>query len=163
MEQAPSYDLHVLGTPPAFILSQDQTLHLTCSLFLFILPLKAVRHSCRFVFLNRRDFLFSFQRSARVLVRFAFLLPVERLFIIPNPATSVNNFRSILSHFLKLDVLDVFPSKTRLETKMGLIKSFRCYGPRYHESWLSFFRGRYIITQGKIITRIVSSFSPQVL
>jgi len=25
--QAPSFDLHVLGTPPAFILSQDQTLH----------------------------------------------------------------------------------------------------------------------------------------
>ncbi len=24
----PSFDLHVLGTPPAFILSQDQTLHL---------------------------------------------------------------------------------------------------------------------------------------
>jgi hypothetical protein len=22
-----SYDLHVLGTPPAFVLSQDQTLH----------------------------------------------------------------------------------------------------------------------------------------
>ena len=26
-----SFDLHVLGTPPAFILSQDQTLHLTLS------------------------------------------------------------------------------------------------------------------------------------
>jgi hypothetical protein len=25
-----SYDLHVLGTPPAFILSQDQTRHLKC-------------------------------------------------------------------------------------------------------------------------------------
>ena len=29
---APAIDLHVLGTPPAFILSQDQTLHLTCSI-----------------------------------------------------------------------------------------------------------------------------------
>ena len=28
----PSFDLHVLGTPPAFILSQDQTLHLTLAL-----------------------------------------------------------------------------------------------------------------------------------
>ena len=27
----PSFDLHVLGTPPAFILSQDQTLHLISS------------------------------------------------------------------------------------------------------------------------------------
>ena len=26
-------DLHVLGTPPAFILSQDQTLHIKCSVF----------------------------------------------------------------------------------------------------------------------------------
>gem|GEM_PF-1824588 len=26
-----SFDLHVLGTPPAFILSQDQTLHLNSS------------------------------------------------------------------------------------------------------------------------------------
>ena len=25
-----SFDLHVLGTPPAFVLSQDQTLHLKC-------------------------------------------------------------------------------------------------------------------------------------
>ena len=40
------FDLHVLGTPPAFVLSQDQTLHikvLSCSLyasfvFLFICP-----------------------------------------------------------------------------------------------------------------------------
>ena len=29
----PSIDLHVLGTPPAFILSQDQTLHLIDSIF----------------------------------------------------------------------------------------------------------------------------------
>ena len=28
-----SFDLHVLGTPPAFILSQDQTLHLILSHF----------------------------------------------------------------------------------------------------------------------------------
>ena len=27
------FDLHVLGTPPAFILSQDQTLHKNVSIF----------------------------------------------------------------------------------------------------------------------------------
>ncbi len=30
-----SFDLHVLGTPPAFILSQDQTLRLIITLFVF--------------------------------------------------------------------------------------------------------------------------------
>ena len=34
MEQAPvkekAFDLHVLGTPPAFVLSQDQTLIMIC-------------------------------------------------------------------------------------------------------------------------------------
>src|SRR5690606_20265428 len=28
----PAFDLHVLGTPPAFVLSQDQTLHGICAL-----------------------------------------------------------------------------------------------------------------------------------
>ena len=32
-----SFDLHVLGMPPAFILSQDQTLHLILTLFFFSL------------------------------------------------------------------------------------------------------------------------------
>ena len=36
--ETPAIDLHVLGTPPAFILSQDQTLHLfDCSLSFVIL------------------------------------------------------------------------------------------------------------------------------
>src|SRR5690606_12383090 len=33
------YDLHVLGTPPAFILSQDQTLHKRCILRCILLSL----------------------------------------------------------------------------------------------------------------------------
>ena len=34
-----SFDLHVLGTPPAFILSQDQTLHPISSTEAFAFPL----------------------------------------------------------------------------------------------------------------------------
>jgi hypothetical protein len=37
----PPFDLHALGTPPAFILSQDQTLRLI-SLFLILLLLKVI-------------------------------------------------------------------------------------------------------------------------
>src|SRR3989304_1494289 len=48
-----SLDLHVLGTPPAFVLSQDQTLH-------FILIKREKRRSAR-----TSHSLFSFQRSGR--------------------------------------------------------------------------------------------------
>ena len=35
-----SFDLHVLGTPPAFILSQDQTLHEICEELMFSSSIK---------------------------------------------------------------------------------------------------------------------------
>ena len=58
----PSIDLHVLGTPPAFILSQDQTLHLIDSYstgsFTSFLH-KSWRSFLCFIFL------FSFQRAFR--------------------------------------------------------------------------------------------------
>ena len=56
---ATSFDLHVLGMPPAFILSQDQTLQKKFILFLFFL----------LVFLTSGiNVLLSFQRSFRFLV-----------------------------------------------------------------------------------------------
>ena len=76
-EQAPSrpFDLHVLGVPPAFVLSQDQTLYEVCILkpFGFIIILSSLRllaitsfNSCFFFQRNLQGFvlkkaLFNFQ------------------------------------------------------------------------------------------------------
>ena len=35
--QCSPFDLHVLSVPPAFVLSQDQTLYLSCILILFLI------------------------------------------------------------------------------------------------------------------------------
>ncbi len=51
-----SYDLHVLGTPPAFILSQDQTRHLNCEAKISQLLKQELKDP-------QVDTLFSFQRS----------------------------------------------------------------------------------------------------
>ena len=51
-----SYDLHVLCTPPAFILSQDQTRHFCSETERFRLPRQVIRA-------HEIDTLFSFQRS----------------------------------------------------------------------------------------------------
>src|SRR5690606_32072255 len=53
-------DLHVLGTPPAFVLSQDQTLHkgcLTCSITLLLISINPLGLTGQF------RSLFSFQRT----------------------------------------------------------------------------------------------------
>ena len=79
-EQAPSrpFDLHVLGVPPAFVLSQDQTLYEVCILkpFGFIIILSSLRllaitsfNSCFFFQRNLQGFvlkkaLFNFQDTA---------------------------------------------------------------------------------------------------
>ena len=60
----PSIDLHVLGTPPAFILSQDQTLHLIDSYFTGISFYTSFLHKSWRSFLCF-IFLFSFQRAFR--------------------------------------------------------------------------------------------------
>ena len=49
------FDLHVLGTPPAFILSQDQTLMLKCFLFDSCTSQTGNRKQC-FLFIIRRVF-----------------------------------------------------------------------------------------------------------
>ena len=58
--EGPSFDLHVLGMPPAFILSQDQTLHLI-RLFFFQCLFADIFFFFLFVFLFR-----CFSRNRRV-------------------------------------------------------------------------------------------------
>ena len=62
--QFTSYDLHVLSTPPAFVLSQDQTLHDRLFVWLFIALLAQI--IARYFYLAHRFYsfavLFSFQR-----------------------------------------------------------------------------------------------------
>ena len=62
-------DLHVLGTPPAFVLSQDQTLKLICDLILRF-KLNHLPNSKEFWFLSFT--LFSFQGSIRIAISCAF-------------------------------------------------------------------------------------------
>ena len=60
-----SFDLHVLSTPPAFVLSQDQTLHDRLFVWLLLLPyllIKIARHFCLAHRLDSFAVLFSFQR-----------------------------------------------------------------------------------------------------
>ena len=60
-----SIDLHVLGTPPAFILSQDQTLHLICSYIVTASRCLSYINLLTFVVsCNVSCFLFSFQRTS---------------------------------------------------------------------------------------------------
>ena len=56
-----SSDLHVLGTPPAFVLSQDQTLQLNC-----IILINVTRTSCYSVFKEQRKLFYATSRSSRV-------------------------------------------------------------------------------------------------
>ena len=61
-----SFDLHVLSTPPAFVLSQDQTLHdrLFVWLDLFLALLKFIARYCYLAHrLDSFAVLFSFQRT----------------------------------------------------------------------------------------------------
>ena len=48
--EGPSFDLHVLGMPPAFILSQDQTLHLIRLFFFNVFSLTFSSSFCSFSF-----------------------------------------------------------------------------------------------------------------
>ena len=66
------FDLHVLGMPPAFILSQDQTLHLILTLFFLfsVICLDCFSGVSR----NRRDFCFS--RTCTIV--FSFLSSFQR-------------------------------------------------------------------------------------
>ena len=86
-----AFDLHVLGTPPAFILSQDQTLHYSlCEELMFSSPYKC--------YSNKSDvYLFSFQCS---------VMPSspECLFILPPVLSFVKLFLKFFCFFLFLSL-----------------------------------------------------------
>ena len=93
------FDLHVLSTPPAFILSQDQTLMFKC---LIVQKLQLAVISSRFtlVFVLKNSFgifgivlLFSFQSSFVTFYR-------SDLFILSDSQAFVNNFSKLFSKFL---------------------------------------------------------------
>src|SRR5699024_2665496 len=46
IDELPALDLHVLGTPPAFVLSQDQTLHKICKALSFKISSDEVGKTC---------------------------------------------------------------------------------------------------------------------
>ena len=90
------FDLHVLSTPPAFILSQDQTLHLIAHYLLYV----SVRINSNSFELTL-GFLFSFQRSsASPLSRSAFSF-----------YTTTYSKSTLFSHFFTLFSALFFPMK----------------------------------------------------
>ena len=99
-----SFDLHVLSTPPAFILSQDQTLILKCLLPGFSKPAGLKRKSILYlVFVLLNLFLESFRVGHVVQLSRFVLLFVRRsrgdLHIISQCFSFVNNFFQLFSHF----------------------------------------------------------------
>ena len=70
----PPFDLHVLGMPPALILSQDQTLHKIFMFLFFIVPF------CSFLFLIRIvcSFLIYVYRSSYIVFKDRFALVLFR-------------------------------------------------------------------------------------
>ena len=90
-----SFDLHVLGMPPAFILSQDQTLHLIWLKTLLTLW---------FLFFLVRFISFEIDVSCLVFKDrnvFRFLRLVQRSYIIPNILPPVNAFFIFFSFFYR--------------------------------------------------------------
>ena len=87
----PAFDLHVLGMPPAFILSQDQTLHLIDSLWT----------NLRSLF----PFFVSFEIDVSCSVFKDRALSCECLYIIPPPPPSVNIFFYFFLFFFNIFIL----------------------------------------------------------
>ena len=90
----PSFDLHVLSTPPAFVLSQDQTLHDRLFVWLLFVALFLAQIHCS-AFLPRTSALFvrctvQFSKNHR---------SVSDLIIIPQPQALVKCFFEIFSKF----------------------------------------------------------------
>ncbi len=104
-------DLHVLGTPPAFVLSQDQTLTFnpfSLSQLLGLAPLLSLRPSLK---KSRKSLSFGiiclFLRSFLFLYRFQGSLPAQvlarrSLYIIANIRQFVNTFFKISSRIFAL-------------------------------------------------------------
>ena len=96
---ATSFDLHALGTPPAFILSQDQTLHT------FLFPLQSFRPSSSFSGFDRSFPYFSHSLLAMLLYHSSIvnvllspaLLPAKLIQLCRSPDRLVHQTRNI--HF----------------------------------------------------------------
>ena len=94
-----AFDLHVLGTPPAFILSQDQTLH--CLLYLSdnLLVCLALFY---FLFISKLSLTLCFILSRSVFNVLSLISLVECPFILPSLLSFVKLFLYLFSFFLYL-------------------------------------------------------------
>ena len=97
LHKCEAFDLHVLGTPPAFILSQDQTLH--CLLFLSdnLLVCLALFY---FLFISKLSLTLCFILSRSVFNVLSLDSLVECPFILPSLLTFVKLFLYLFSFFL---------------------------------------------------------------
>ena len=101
LHRSEAFDLHVLGTPPAFILSQDQTLH--CLLFLSdnLLVCLALFY---FLFISKLSLTLCFILSCSVFNVLSLDSLVECPFILPSSLTFVKLFLVLFLFF------SLFPS-----------------------------------------------------
>ena len=101
LHRSEAFDLHVLGTPPAFILSQDQTLH--CLLFLSDNLLVCLALFC-FMFISKLSLTLCFILSCSVFNVLSLVSLVECPFILPSSLTFVKLFLLLFLFF------SLFPS-----------------------------------------------------
>ena len=97
LHRSEAFDLHVLGTPPAFILSQDQTLH--CLLFLSDNLLVCLALFC-FLFISKLSLTLCFILSRSVFNVLSLDSLVECPFILPSSLTFVKLFLFFFYFFL---------------------------------------------------------------
>ena len=97
LHRSEAFDLHVLGTPPAFILSQDQTLH--CLLFLSdnLLVWLALFY---FLFISKLSLTLCFILSCSVFNVLSLDSLVECPFILPSSLPFVKLFLVLFFIFL---------------------------------------------------------------
>ena len=97
LHRSEAFDLHVLGTPPAFILSQDQTLH--CLLFLSdnLLVCLALFY---FLFISKLSLTLCFILSCSVFNVLSLDSLVECPFILPSSLTFVKLFLNFFYFFI---------------------------------------------------------------
>ena len=116
--QGASFDLHVLSTPPAFILSQDQTLvksvcsvRMTLAIHPLLLFWKSLASITRINNVRSENFIFEFSGMVAVQLSMFLLLSLcDSLFIISHLQSLVNNFFI----FLFQEFLSFFDSQNNL-------------------------------------------------
>ena len=105
LHRSEAFDLHVLGTPPAFILSQDQTLH--CLLFLSDNLLVCLALFC-FLFISKLSLTLCFILSCSVFNVLSLDSLVECPFILPSSLTFVKLFLVLFLFFLNFSLYKPF-------------------------------------------------------